>query len=92
MALDVGRSVDVCRRSVSVPGVGPIVALFFKTAIEAPTRFSRSRTVGAYRNMTPCRYQSDEIDRIGGINKIGDRAVRTALFEAASVLLTRDTR
>jgi hypothetical protein len=92
MVLHVVRSDEVCRRFMSVPGVGPIVALSFKTAIDAPARFSRSRTVGAYLGMTPRRYQSGEIDRTGRISKIGDRAVRTALFEAASVLLTRVSR
>ncbi|MCB0083723.1 MAG: IS110 family transposase, partial [Caldilineaceae bacterium] len=92
MVLDVVRADEVCRRFMSAPGVGPIVALSFKTAIDAPARFSRSRTVGAYLGLTPRRYQSGEIDRTGRISKIGDRAVRTALFEAVSVLLTRVTR
>jgi transposase len=92
IVLDVVRSDEVCRRFMSVPGVGPIVALSFETAIDAPARFSRSSTVGAYLGLTPRRYQSGEIDRAGRISKIGDRAVRTALFEAASVLLTRVTR
>ena len=77
---------------MSLPGVGPIVVLSFKTGIDAPARFSRSRTVGAYLGMTPRRYQYGEIDRTDRISKIGDRAVRTALFEAASVLLTRAPR
>lgn len=92
MVLQIVRFDAVCRRFMTVPGVGPIAALSFKTAIDAPARFSRSRTVGAYFGMTPRRYQSGEIDRSGRISKIGDRAVRTVLFEAASVLLTRVTR
>jgi transposase len=73
-----------CQRLMTAPGGGPVVALSFKTAIDAPARFARSRTVGAYLGLTPRRYQSGEIDRTGRISKIGDRAVRTALFEAAS--------
>jgi transposase len=92
MVLQTVRADDVCRRFMTVPGVGPIAALSFKTAIDAPARFSRSRTVGAYLGMTPRRYQSGEIDRSGRISKIGDPAVRAVLFEAASALLTRVTR
>ena len=92
LVLEQVREDTVCRRLMTVPGVGPVVALSFKTAIDAPARFARSRSVGAYLGLTPRRYQSGEIDRTGRISKIGDRAVRTALFEAASVLLTRTTR
>ena len=35
------------------------------------------------------RYQSGEVDYIGGISKCGDRRVRTLLYEAANVMLTR---
>jgi transposase len=86
------RNDAVCRRFMTVPGVGPVVALSFKTAIDAPARFQRSRTVGAYLGLTPRRYQSGAIDRTGPISKTGDRAVRTALFEAANAILTRSTR
>ncbi|WP_420392893.1 IS110 family transposase [Acuticoccus sp.] len=92
MVLRIVREDETCRRFKTVPGVGPIAALSFKTAIDAPARFSRSRTVGAYLGMTPRRYQSGEIDRSGRISRIGDPAVRAVLFEAASALLTRVTR
>ena len=92
MVLQTVRTDDVCRRFMTVPEVGPIAALSFKTAIDAPARFRRSRTVGAYLGMTPRRYQSGEVDRSGRISKIGDPAVRAVLFEAASALLTRVTR
>jgi transposase len=45
-----------------------------------------------YLGLTPKRSQSGEIDRPGLISKIGDRAIRTALFEAASVILTRSSK
>ena len=37
----------------------------------------------------PRRYQSGEIDYTGGISKCGDRRIRTLLYEAANVMLTR---
>ncbi len=77
------------RRFMTVPGVGPITALAFVTAIDDPTRFKRSRSVGAYLGLTPRRHASGEVDWTGRISKCGDRMVRSYLFEAAGVLLTR---
>ncbi len=80
---------EVCMRMMTVPGVGPIVALTFKAAIDDPTRFKRSRTVGAHFGLTPRRYQSGEHDNPGRISKAGDRDVRAALYAAANALLMR---
>ena len=87
--LALARDNAQCRRFMSVPGVGPITALAFTSAVEDPRRFRRSRSVGAYFGLTPRRYQSGEVDRAGRISKCGDRLMRTLLYEAAGVLLTR---
>ena len=42
-----------------------------------------------YLGLVPRRYQSGEVDYVGGISKCGDRRVRTLLYEAANVMLTR---
>ncbi len=87
--LAVAREDQDIRRSMTVPGIGPITALAFHSAIDEPARFQRSRAVGAYVGLTPRRYASGEIDWSGRISKCGDRMLRTYLFEAAGVLLTR---
>ena len=74
---------------MTVPGIGPITALAFHSAIDDPTRFRRSRSVGAYFGLTPRRYASGEVDWTGRISKCGDATARAYLFEAAGVLLTR---
>jgi len=79
----------VCRRLMTVPGVGPVTALSFRAGIDNPHRFSHSRTVGAYFGLTSRRWQSGTIDREGRITKQGDREVREALCEAAASLLLR---
>jgi len=86
------RADPVCRRLMSVPGVGAIVAITFKSGVDDPTRFRRSRDVGPHFGLTPRKYQSGELDVTGSITKVGDRMVRTALYEAASVMLTRTVR
>jgi transposase len=83
------RASDACRRLMTIPGVGQLTALAFNAAIDDPERFKRSRDIGAYLGLVPRRYQSGEIDYTGGISKCGDRRVRTLLYEAANVMLTR---
>ena len=80
---------DVCMRMMTVPGVGPITALTFKAAVDDPSRFKRSRTVGAHFGLTPRRFQSGEHDNPGRISKAGDRDVRATLYAAANALLMR---
>ena len=81
---------EVCARFMEIPGVGPVTALSVKTAIDDPHRFGRSRNVGAHFGLTSRRWQSGTaVDTQLGISKQGDTDVRTALYEAASALLTR---
>jgi transposase len=83
------RASEACRRLMTIPGVGQLTALAFVAAIDEPERFRRSRDVGAYLGLVPRRYQSGEVDYTGSISKCGDRRVRTLLYEAANVMLTR---
>ena len=87
--LAIVRGDAVCRRLMTVPGVGALVAITFKTAVDDPARFRTAKAVGAHFGLTPKRYQSGETDVTGGISKVGDAMVRTALYEAANVMLTR---
>ena len=87
--LRLARNNAQVRRFITVPGVGPITALCFLATIDDPTRFKRSRSVGAYAGLTTRRYASGEIDWTGRISKCGDKMLRTYLYEAANVLLTR---
>ncbi len=89
MLLQITRDNDAARRLTTVPGVGPITALTFISAIDDPYRFPRSRSVGAYIGLTPKRYASGETDRMGRISRCGDGMLRCYLYEAAGVLLTR---
>jgi transposase len=77
---------------MTAPGVGPIIALAFKSAVDEPDRFAHSRAVGAHFGLTPKRYQSGEVDRSGHITRTGDAMMRTLLYEAATVILARASR
>ena len=80
---------QVCRRLMTVPGVGAVVSLIYRAGMDDPARFAESKSVGALFGLTPKRYQSGEIDVTGGITRLGDAGVRAALHDAANALLTR---
>jgi transposase len=86
------RNCEEVRRFMTAPGVGPITALCYLATIDDPTRFKRSRSVGAYAGLTTRRYASGEIDWTGRISKCGDAMLRSYLYEAANVLLTRNPK
>jgi transposase len=92
MLLQIVRGDADCRRFMTAPGVGAVVAMTYKTAIDDPGRFRKSKDVGPYFGLTPKKYQSGEVDWTGRISKVGDAMVRTALYEAANVILNRVTR
>lgn len=73
-------------------GVGPIIALTYKAEIFDPTRFKKSRTVGAYLGMTPTQYSSGEVQKQGRISKYGSSELRALLTEAGVVILTRSQK
>ena len=77
---------------MSTPAVGPIVALTYASAIDDTARFKSSKQTGPHFGLTPKRYQSGETDRSGRISKIGDAAVREALYQAAHVMLTKPVK
>src|SRR5262249_47763886 len=78
------RHSETARHLMTAPGVG--------TRVEAPARFSRHSAVGGFLGMTPRRYQSGEVDHAGRVSKCGDGMVRTLLYEAAKVLLSRSAK
>jgi transposase len=90
--LAVVRGDDVCRRLMTVPGVGPVVALTYRVTVDVPARFRNSKAVGAVFGLTPSKYQSGESDRTGGISRCGDEMMRAMLYEAAHILLVRSTK
>ena len=90
--LAIVRDDDVCRRLMTIPGVGPVVALTYRATVDVPVRFRKSKSVGAVFGLTCAKYQSGEIDRTGAISRCGDEMVRTTLYEAAQILLVRSTK
>ena len=90
--LAIVRDDAVCRRLMTTPGVGPVVALTFRATVDVPARFRNSKAVGAVLGLTPSRYQSGEINRTGAISKCGDEMMRVMLYEAAQSMLVRSAK
>jgi len=86
------RKDERTRLLMSTPGVGALVALTYASGIDDPGRFTSSKQAGAHFGMTPKKYQSGETDITGRISKIGDKGVRTALYEAAHIILTKPVK
>jgi transposase len=59
----------ICRHLMTIPGVGAVTAVAYTTAVDDPTRFRKSRSVGAYFGLTNRRNQSGETDRSGRVSK-----------------------
>src|SRR3974377_718643 len=86
------RDDEGCRPLMTVPGVGPVVALTYRATVDVPARFRKSKSVGAVFGLTPARDQSGERDRPGAISRCGDEMMRTTLYEAAQVMLLRSAK
>jgi transposase len=87
--LSIVRDDAVCRRLMTIPGVGPVVSLAFSSTIDVPARFKNSKAVGPALGLTPVLNQSGENFRVGRISLCGDDMMRHLLYEAAQVMLTR---
>ena len=85
--LAIVRDDAVCRRLMTTPGVGPVVALTYRATVDVPARFRKSKSVGAVFGLTCAKYQSGEIDRSGRISRCGDEMMRVMLYEAAQSML-----
>jgi transposase len=85
--LAIVRDDEVCRRLMTIPGVGPVVSLTYRATVDVPARFRKSKTVGAVFGLTCAKYQSGEIDWSGRISRCGDEMMRVMLYEAAQSMM-----
>jgi transposase len=77
---------------MTIPGVGPVVALTYCVTVDVPARFRNSKAVGAVFGLTPSKYQSGESERTGAISRCGDEMMRMMLYEAAQSMLVRTVK
>lgn len=70
-----------------IHGVGALTSLAFVLTLEEPSRFAKSRDVGAFLGLTPKRDQSGESDKPLSITKAGNAYLRWLLVGAANYIL-----
>jgi len=73
----------VCRRLMSIPGVGPVTALRFVAAVDRIERFRDAHSLQSYLGLVPGENSSSERKRRTSITKAGPPRVRWALAQAA---------
>lgn len=77
------RASELCRRLMTVPGVGPVTALSFVAAIDDVSRFEYAYQLQSYLGLTPGEDSSSERQRRTSITKAGSTSVRRTLVQAA---------
>lgn len=70
-----------------VGGVGTLTAVSFILVLEDPSRFKKSRAVGAYLGLVPGEDQSGDSDPQQRISKEGDEMLRRLLVGSAQYIL-----
>ena len=68
---------------MTIPGVGPITAMYLVAEIEDISRFKTYRHLASYAGLVPRLDASADKQRLGRITKQGSSHLRTALVEAA---------
>lgn len=71
----------------AIRGVGPVTALAYVLTVEEPSRFDKSRAVGAYLGLVPKRDKSGQVDKQLGITKAGNTYLRQLLVGCAQYIL-----
>ena len=74
---------EVCRRFMEIPGVGPLCALAFYSAVDDPTRFKRCTDIGSYFGLAPRLRESGLTVKKARISKMGNTNVRCLLVHSA---------
>src|SRR5262249_26712591 len=77
------RQDPLCRRLMTVPGVGWLTALRYVAALDEVDRFSHGHRVAAYLGLVPGERSSSERQQRTGITKAGSPSTRWTLVQAA---------
>lgn len=85
--VQIARSDEVVRRLMTVPGIGPVIAVCFVATLDRVDRFQGAHQVESYIGLVPREWSSSEIQRRGHITKAGNTRMRWLLVEAARCVM-----
>ena len=77
---------DICRRLMTVPGVGPLTALRYVATLDDVSRFADAHQVESYMGLVPGESSSSDRQQRLSITKAGPPALRWVLVQAAWAL------
>jgi transposase len=81
---------DECgRRLVKIPSVGPVGAALLVMKTPAPQAFRSGRDFAAWIGLTPKDHSTAGKQRLGGITKAGDKALRAVLVSGATAVINQ---
>ena len=83
---------DSAKLLMTIPGVGPITAMYMVAEIEDISRFASYRHLASYAGLVPSLDASADKHRLGRITKQGSPHLRTALVEAAQAATRTKSR
>lgn len=78
---------ETCRRLLTIPGIGPIVATALVATIGDAKTFTSGRHLAAWLGLVPRQSSSGGKERLGGISKAGDGYLRRMLVHGARAVL-----
>jgi transposase len=78
---------EACRRLMTVPGIGPIVASAIVATIGDGAAFERGRDFGAWLGLVPRQLSTGDRTILGRISKRGNVYLRMLFVQAAKVVL-----
>jgi transposase len=85
------RGDEGCRRLMTVPGIGPIIASAMVAAIGNGAAFAKGRDFAAWLGLVPKQMSTGDRTILGRITKRGSRYLRTLFMQGARVILLRPT-
>jgi transposase len=79
----IAKDHEDCRRLVTVPGIGPLVATALVAAVGNGAMFSKGRDLAAWLGLVPRQHSTGGKPTLLGISKRGNRYVRILLIHGA---------
>lgn len=89
---DYAEHSELCRRAVTVPGIGPIVSTALVAAVGNASAFRRGRDMSAWLGLVPRQYSTGGRATLGSISKRGNGYLRQLFIQGAQALYTHMKR
>ncbi len=77
----------LCARLMTVPGVGPVIAMRFVAVVDRPERFPSAHYLMSYLGLTPGEHSSATHSKRTGITKAGATELRHVLVQGCWAML-----